>query len=168
VSGSTVSPERIRSAEPEWSLDVPIAPEAVVQRIARAINLPKKRLLGLLKTEREYVGVVGGQDFEIWERQGRAVHAVGRVRAVRGGSRLEARFVVTPRTRLLLMLFFPLYVLAAFGIAAQGVHGISLTSLGAAIVGALVLASIFALAARTQRGQLRQFLEKMFVEERGL
>ena len=95
------------------------------------------------------------------------MHAVGRVRAVRGGSRLEARFVVTPRTRLLLMLFFPLYVLAAFGIAAQGVHGISLTSLGAAIVGALVLAAIFALAARTQRDQLRQFLDKMFVEERG-
>ena len=61
VSGSTVSPERIRGAEPDWSLDIPIAPDAVVQRIARAINLPKKRLLGLLKTERETGGVAVAQ-----------------------------------------------------------------------------------------------------------
>jgi hypothetical protein len=156
---------RVLPPKADWSLDVPIAPEAVAQRIAVSINRPKKRLLGLLKTEREYVGVVEGTDFEIWERQARAIHAVGVVRAVRGGGRIEARFLVTPRTRLLLLLFFPLYSLAAFGVASQGVHGLSFTSLAIAVAGSLVLAGIFALAARSQRDQLRSFLHGLFPEE---
>jgi hypothetical protein len=139
-----------------------MAPEAAAQRIAVAINLPKKRLFGLLKTQREFVGVVAGVEFEIWERQARAVHAVGRVSGVHGGSRVEARFVMTPRTQLMLVVFFALYAVAAFGIAAQGVHGLSIISLLIAVAGSLVLAGLFSFAARSQRAQLRDFVARVF------
>ena len=139
-----------------------MAPEAALQRIARSINLPKKRLFGLLKTTREYVGVVDGLDFEMWERQGRAIHAVGRVRGVRGGSRVETAFVVTPRTRLLLIVFYVLYTVGAFGVAVRGDQGLSATSLAIAIAGSLVLAATFAFGARQQREQLRAFVADLF------
>ena len=139
-----------------------MAPEAAVQRIARSINLPKKRLFGLLKTTREYVGVVDGLDFEIWERQGRAIHAVGRIRAVRGGGRVETRFMVTPRTRVLLLVFYVLYTLGAFGVAVRGDQGLSVTSLAIAIAGSLVLTATFALGARQQREQLRAFVADLY------
>ena len=149
---------------PDWSFDVPLAPEAAIQRITRAINLPKKRLLGLLKTKSEFLGVVDGLEFEVWERQARAVHAVGKARGVRGGTRIEVAFLVTPRTRILGALFFALYAIGAFGVASQGVHGLTLTSLLIAIAGSLVLAGLFAYGARSQQRQLRVFLETVFTE----
>ena len=160
------SDPRIRDPRdtPDWSFDVAVAPEAAIQRIEHAINLPKKRLLGLLKTRREFVGVTQGLEFEIWERQERAVHGVGRARGVRGGTRVEMRFLVTPRTRIILVLFFGLYTLGAFGVAAQGVNGLSATSFGIAVAGALALAAIFALGARSQRHQLRVFVEELFAD----
>lgn len=161
----TVRGARDPREAPDWSLDVRIAPDAAAQRLARAINLPKKRLFGLLKTTREYVGVVDGTAFEIWERQARAIHAVGTVRAIRGGSRIETRFLVPPRTRILIVAFFVLYTIAAYGIAAQGVHGLTLTSLAIAIAGSLVLAAIFVAAARSQRSSLQSFVESVFAGE---
>jgi hypothetical protein len=148
----------------DWSLDVPMAPEAAAARIARAINLPKKRLFGVLKTRSEFVGVVEGTAFEIWERQSRAVHAVGQISGVRGGSRVEARFVVNPRTRVLGAAFFVLYAIAAFGIAEQGALGLSPTSLAIAIAGFLLLVAIFYAGARAQRAQLARFLSAVFAE----
>ena len=162
VRRPTDPPSRDPRDAPDWSFDVPIAPEAALQRVARSINLPKKRVFGLLKTTNEYIGVVDGPDFEIWERQGRAIHAVGRVRGVRGGSRIETAFVVTPRTRLLLIVFFVLYTLGAFGVAARGDQGLSVTSLAIAIAGSLVLTATFALGARRQREQLRAFVADLF------
>src|SRR5438874_6021475 len=103
----------------EWSVDIAIAPDGALQKIAAAINRPKKRAFGVLKTENEYVGYIHEGTFEIWERQGRAIHGRGVVRARPGGSRVEVRLVVPRWTKVLVGLFFVLYGLVAAGIATQ-------------------------------------------------
>ena len=109
--------------------------------------------------------MVDGVDFELWERQGRAVHARGAVRAIRGGSRVEMRFVLTARTRALIAVFFVLYVVAAYGLAEQGPHGLSATSFVVAFAGFVVIAGIFLIAARSQRAQLREFVSRVFAPQ---
>ena len=63
---------------------------------------------GVLKTTNEYVGVVRANEFELWERQQRAVHARGRVVPRHRGSRVEVSLVIPRRTRFLVGLFFAL------------------------------------------------------------
>ena len=63
---------------------------------------------------------------------------------------------------MLLVLFFAIYVATAFGIAAQGIHGLSATSFVIAVTGSLAIATIFSLAARMQRTQLREFVAALF------
>jgi len=146
----------------DWSADVATAPGGVLKRLASAINRPKKRAFGLLKTENEYVGVIGDDAFEVWERQKRAIHAHGQVRARAGGSRVEVRLVVPPRTRVLLGVFFVLYIAAAIGIASQPPQpGISPQEVGVSVAGGLVLAVLFAAGARSQRADLRAFLDRV-------
>src|SRR5258705_12612062 len=82
----------------DWALSLACAPAGGLQRIASAINRPKKRAFGVLKTENEYVGFIRDDTFEIWERQGRAIHGLGTIRGRRGGSRVEVRLVL-PRIR---------------------------------------------------------------------
>ena len=148
-----------------WSLDLAIAPEGARQRIAANINKRGKRAFGVLKTANEYVGVVADHEFEIWERQKRAVHARGRVVARHRGTRLEVSFVVPGRTRFLLGLFFVLYVLAALGIAMQPPEpSVTAGEIVVAVAGAVVLAVIFRLGARSQRGDLRALLERSFAD----
>ena len=98
-------------------LEVAIAPEGALVRVSQAINRPKRRSLGIFKMENEFVGVVADGGFEIWERGQRAVHARAQVRARRGGTRIELRFLLPVYTRVLVVLFFVLYAAVAAGIA---------------------------------------------------
>jgi hypothetical protein len=155
------------SVSADWTLDVRIAPEGALGRVSSSINKRKKRLFGVLKTEKEFVGVVRDGGFEIWERQQRAVHAIGKITRRRGGSRIELRFVLPLRTRLLLAVFFGLYTVAAVGIASQGVHGLSLTSGAIVFGGSIALIALFAGSARRQRDDLRAFVRAIFAEDDG-
>ena len=150
-----------------WSLDVAMAPDAAARRIAGAINLPKKRLFGVLKVQREFLGVVDGTEFEIWERQARAVHALGRVRGVRGGSRIEARFAMPARTRALIVVFFVLFLLAAAAIADSRPQGFGSDSIVVLAAGFAALAGLFATGAWWQRRDLRTFIVSLFPREPG-
>ena len=144
-------------------LDLAIAPEGALSRISASVNQRGKRAFGVLKTSNEYVGVVAGQEFEIWERQKRAVHARGRIAGRARGSRLEVNFGVPARTRVLLGIFFLLYALVAFGIATQPQEpSVSPIELLVAIAGAAVLVALFVTGARSQRADLRRFLEHIF------
>ncbi|MEK7863048.1 MAG: hypothetical protein AAB295_07275, partial [Chloroflexota bacterium] len=113
-----------------------IAPEGAIARVSAGINRRPKRSFGVLKTENEYVGVVRESEFEIWERNQRAVHAIGRIGGRRGGSRIELRFAIPPRTRALLLGFFALYAVVAAGLAQQGPGAvISIEEVAAATAG---------------------------------
>ena len=151
------------STKVDWSAELAIAPPGALARITANINRRHKRAFGVLKTENEFVGVVGPEDFDIWERQNRAIHARGRVRAGRSGSRMEVRFVLPLRRRILLAAFSVLYVLAAIGIAALPPDpSISAGEALIAVGGAVALALIFTAGARSQRSDLRSFLERTF------
>jgi hypothetical protein len=148
-----------------WSLDVAIAPHGALQRIAAAINRPRKRAFGVLKTENEFVGFLRDDTFEIWERQGRAIHGFGTIRGRRGGSRVEVRLALRGLTKVVVGLFFALYFLVATGIATQPPRpDVSVEEVAIALVGAAVLAAIFTASAARQRADLRRFLERTFSE----
>src|SRR5258705_8106137 len=147
----------------DWSLDVAIAPAGGLQRIASAINRPKKRAFGVLKTENEYVGFIRDDTFEIWERQGRAIHGLGTIRGRRGGSRVEVRLVLPRIRKIVIAVFFVLYVLVAAGIATQPPGtDISVAELAIASGGGALLAVIFTAGAARQRADLQRFLEQTF------
>jgi hypothetical protein len=153
--------------DPDWTLDVGIAPEAALARLEGAINQRPRRAFGVLKTENEFIGAIVRQRFEVWERRQRAVHAVGIARPRRGGTRIEARFVMPPLTRGLLVAFFVLYVVVVVGIASQPPEpGLSTEELVIAASGAAVTAGLFYGAARRQRADLVQFLGTVFRERR--
>jgi hypothetical protein len=146
-----------------WSLDVAIAPDGAIERIRGNINRRGKRAFGVLKTANEFIGVVTQRDFEIWEKQKRAVHARGRVVTQRRGSRIEVSFVVPAWTRLLLGLFFFLYALVTVGIATQPPDpGVSVGEVLVALAGVAVLVTLFVIGARSQRADLQGFLERVF------
>ena len=152
---------------PDWLLDVGIAPEAALARLEEAINQRPKRAFGLLKTQNEFIGAIAQDRFEVWERRQRAVHAVGLARPKRGGTRIEASFVIPPLTRGLLVAFFVLYVVVVAGIASQPPDpGLSAQELVVAATGAAVTAGLFYGAARRQRADLAGFLETVFRERR--
>jgi hypothetical protein len=142
-----------------------MAPDAAVARVRDAINRRPKRVLGLLKVEREYVGVVGGKAFEIWDRRDHAIHAVGRVRGQRGGTRIETAFTLSRRTRALLLLLFAAYVLAVVGIVQlPEERPAPVPPVVVAFAGALVLTGGFLINARRQRSSLRQFVSGLFAD----
>jgi hypothetical protein len=148
---------------PDWRLDVGIAPEAALARLEAAINQRPKRAFGLLKTENEFIGAIAQDRFEVWERRQRAVHAVGLARARRGGTRIEANFVIPPLTRGLLVAFFALYVVVVVGIASRPPDSaLSAQELVIAASGAAVTGGLFYGAARRQRADLAVFLETVF------
>jgi hypothetical protein len=148
--------------EPDWTLDVRIAPEGALSRVSGAINKRNKRLFGVLKVEKEFVGSVADGGFEIWERQQRAIHGIATVRGRRGGTRIDMRFVVPVRTWILLAIFFALYVTVAAGISLENGPAISPTHVAIATAGAVVLVVIFSVGARQQRIALRTFVEGLF------
>jgi hypothetical protein len=147
----------------DWSLDVAIAPAGAIAKIASAINRPRKRAFGVLKTDNEFVGFIRDDTFEIWERQKRAIHGRGTVRGLRGGSRIEMRLAPRRVTKLLLGLFFVLYALVAAGIATQPPRtDIGVEEIVISLVGAVLLAAIFAASAARQRADLERFVERTF------
>lgn len=148
---------------PDWALELGIAPEAALARLGAAINQRPKRAFGVLKTQKEFVGGVAGDFFEIWERSQRAVHAVGRVQPHSGGTRIEMRFLFPPITKVLIVVFFALYGVAATGVAI-GARDVTLALADVAIGlgGAVVLTILFTSAARQQRADLRAFVERVF------
>ena len=142
-------------------MDVRIAPEDALSRVSSAINRRPKRSFGVLKNENEYVGVAREGQFEIWERNQHAVHALGRIRGRSGGSQIEVSFVLPPRRRVLIAVFYVLYVVVASGIALQRSEATLWDGLvGAA--GAAVLSVIFVASAVRQRADLRAFVERVF------
>ncbi|OLC56718.1 MAG: hypothetical protein AUH85_05375 [Chloroflexi bacterium 13_1_40CM_4_68_4] len=147
----------------DLALDLAIAPDGAIGRIGASINKRGKRAFGVLKTANEYVGVVRANEFELWERQQRAVHARGRVVARHRGSRVEVNLVIPRRTRFLLGLFFALYLLVSLGIATQPPDpSVSAGEVLVSIAGAGVLAALFTAGARSQRADLRTFFERVF------
>lgn len=147
------------------ALDVRLAPEAVAGRIASAINRPPRRAFGLLKTENEFVGIVRGTEFEIWERRNHAVHAVGIVQGRRGRSRVELRTRLTPRTRWQLALFFALFALAvvAFALTPSDRPPLLPTPL-VGVAGAAVLGAVFYVGANRQRADLERFVRSILAD----
>ena len=149
----------------DWSLDVAIAPAGAMAKIAAAIDRPRKRAFGVLKTENEFVGFTHNDTFEIWERQKRAIHGRGTVRGLRGGSHIEMRIATRGATKVLVGVFFALYALVALGIATQPPKpDIGFEEIAIAVGGAVLLAVIFAAGAAQQRADLRRFLERTFTE----
>ena len=117
----------------------------------------------MLKLDREYVGTVGATAFEIWERRDHAVHAVGRVRGQRGGTRIEAEFRLSRRTRALLVLLFAVYAIAVVGtLQLPEQRSESLPPAAIAFAGAVVLGAGFTISARRQRSHLRTFISGLF------
>jgi hypothetical protein len=147
----------------DWSLDLAMAPDGAAGRIAANINRRGKRAFGVLKTANEYVGVVRANEFEVWERQKRAIHARGRVVPRHRGSRVEVTFMIPRRTRVLMGLFFVLYAVVALGIATQPPDpSVSAGEVLVAIAGAVVLIGLFGVGARSQRADLRSLIERIF------
>ncbi len=136
----------------DWSLDLAIAPEGATARISANINKRGKRAFGVLKTANEYVGVVADREFEVWERQKRAVHARGRVVARSRGSRVDVRFTVPRRTRFLIGLFS----------TQPPDPSVSAGEVLVSIVGAGVLVALFITGARSQRADLEGFFNRIF------
>jgi len=148
---------------PAISIDVGTAPPGALARISAALNRRPKRVFGVLKVENEYVGYVHGDRFEVWERRQRAIHAVGTVKSREGGSHIEVRFVIPARTRVLVVLFFALYAVVAWGLAVRSSEdAVTAQELVAAVGGAVALGVIFVLAGFRQRSDLRRFVERLF------
>ena len=147
-------------------LDVPIAPAAALARVERSINRREKRLFGIFKTKQEFVGQVFDGGFEVWERQQRAVHLVGLVRARRGGARIELRYALAPVTRVVTVVFFALYLAGTVGLAVRAPdESLSPVELAAILIGAAVLGGGFLYFARRQRADLAAFVARVFAEE---
>jgi hypothetical protein len=147
----------------DLTLDLAIAPDGAIDRISASINKRGRRAFGVLKTANEYVGVVREHEFELWERQQRAVHARGRVVPRHRGCRLEVSLIVPRRTRFLVGLFFALYALASVGIATQPPDPtITAGEVLVSLLGAVVLVALFAAGARSQRADLQRFFERVF------
>ena len=142
----------------DWTIEVALAPAAAIDRIASSINLPRKRLFGVVKTRAEYVGVIDGESFEVWVRRDRAVHAFGEARAARGGTRVDATFRLSPVSRGALVVFFPLYLLGAAGLATLD-GPVSTIDVLVAAGGLATMIVFFVDADRRQRRALRQFLD---------
>ncbi|OLD96156.1 MAG: hypothetical protein AUI36_45925 [Cyanobacteria bacterium 13_1_40CM_2_61_4] len=105
------------------------------------------------------------EEFEVWERRQRVVRLRGRVQARTGGTRMELRLVLPLRTRILIGLFFGLYIVVAIGIASRPPETVlSAGEMLTAVAGAVVLALIFLAAAERQRRDLRAFVESLFAD----
>jgi len=147
----------------DGELRVAVAPDAALQLIEGALNRKAKRVLGL-KVDREYVGVVDGRRFEVWDRSRHAVHMLGTVSGDRAGSRIALESALTKRARFFIGLF--LVVLGAL-VTAMSLPADRASSTITPLAGvAAMLASVatFYAAARIQRAALRAFLQRVFEE----
>jgi hypothetical protein len=146
----------------DYVRDVAVAPEALAVRLRAAVNVRPKRALGVLKVHAEWVGIVTGTEFVVWEKQQHATRAIGRIRARRGGSRVDARIEVTRRTWVLMIVFFALFVLASFGLLSrEDGLGLGPTGLTVAALGGFVMLTLFWSASLRQRAALKAFLNEV-------
>jgi hypothetical protein len=146
----------------DGELRVRLAPDAAMRRIEGALNRPPKRILGL-KVSSEFVGVVQGRRFEVWERRRHAVHMLGEVSGERDGSRIALRSGLTLRARILIGLFFILFGIVAIGLAGlPGERVLPAAAPFAGLAGGLGAAAIFYAAMRSQRAALRGFVRGVF------
>ena len=151
---------------PDQVLDVAIAPAAALAKVERSINRRGRRLFGILKTEKEFVGQVFGEGFEVWERQQRAIHLVGLVSARRGGTRVELRYALAPVTRVVTVFFFVLYLAGTIGLSLREPEpAVSGTEILAIVLGAVILGCGFAYSARRQRADLEAFAARVLRDE---
>lgn len=147
-------------------LHVPLKPDAAMRRIADAMNRPARRVLGV-KIANEYVGVVQGHRFEVWERRHHAVHLLGEVIREQDGSRIELQTGLTLRARILIVLFFALLVVFAGGIASlPRERAFPEATPFFAAAGVLAPAAVFLWSARAQAADLRAFVAKALAEVR--
>ncbi len=144
----------------EDELRVAAKPDKVMRVIEEAMNRPVKRLLGV-KIANQYVGVVHGRQFEVWERRRHAVHLLGEVNRERDGSRITLRTGLTLRARILLGMFFALFAALAFGLATLPADRVLPEATPFIMVGGgLAAAAIFTYSARSQAEDLRRFVAK--------
>jgi len=148
--------------------EVPVAPEALLSRLRAELAKRPKRALFVLKVHSEWLGLVHGDRFVVWERSGHATHARGRIVRRAGGSRVEARIGPTRRTLVLGAAFFVLFGLAAYGLLGRE-EGLGHGPLGIALAvgGAAVLLGMFLSATRRQQDALRAFLDGVFLPADG-
>ena len=153
---------------PDEVLDLAIAPAAALARVERSINRRGRRLFGIFKTEKEFVGQVFDGGFEVWERQQRAIHLVGLVRGRRGGTRAELRYVLAPVTRVVTVIFFVLYFVGTIGLSLREPDpALSAVELVSVVAGAAVLGAGFAFFARRQRADLKAFAARVLSDRGG-
>jgi hypothetical protein len=146
-------------------LDIAATPGAVLVKVKAAINRREGRLFGVIKTKKEFVGLVFDEGFEIWERQQRAIHLVGLVRAQPGGTRVELRYALAPVTRVVTVVFFLLYFVGTIGLSLREPDpAVSVTELVAIMLGAAILSGGFAYAARRQRADAEAFVARILGE----
>jgi hypothetical protein len=144
-------------------IDVPLAPEALASRLRSRLNQRPKRAFGILKVSDEWIGVVHGNSFAVWERRQHAMRADGRIRGVRGGSRVEARIALTRRSALMMAIFFVLFAVGAVGILSQPEGlGISPATLVIALLAGFGTLLVFWVGSLRQRAALRAFLADVF------
>ena len=150
----------------EVELRVALKPDAALRRITDAMNRPSKRLLGI-KIANEYVGVVQGRQFEVWERRRHAVHLLGEVTRDHDGSRIALHTGLTLRARILLGVSLVLLLVFAAGMAtlpAERAFPEATPFLAvAAVVGAAVVSYY---SVRAQAADLRAFVAKALEDAR--
>lgn len=152
------------SISDELLIEVPVAPEALASRLRSRLNQRPKRVLGILKVSDEWIGVVhGNNQFAVWERRQHAMRAEGRIRGVRGGSRVEARIALTRRSAVMMVLFFVLFFVGAIGILSQPEGlGISPATLVIAVLAGFGTLLGFWIGSLRRRAALRAFLADVF------
>lgn len=149
----------------DFLLEVAVAPEGLASRLRARINQRPKRMLGVIKVSNEWIGRVEGNEFAVWERRQHAVRAHGRIRGQRGGSRVEARIALSPRSRNLMIAFFALFATGAVGaLSAPEGLGLSPASLTVAFLAGLATLLVFWVGSLRQRAALRAFLADVFQE----
>lgn len=143
-------------------LEIALGPDAALRRISEAMNRPARRILGL-KIANEYVGVIQGRRFEVWERRRHAVHLLGTVTPKRDGSRVELRTGLTSRARIFLIAAMVLLVILALGMATMPAERAFPEATPFLTVGAvLAAAAILYFSAETQAADLRTFVATAF------
>ena len=144
-------------------IEISVAPEALASRLRGRLNQRPKRALGILKVSDEWIGVVHGNEFAVWERRQHAMRAQGRIRGVRGGSRVEARIALTRRSAVMMVVFFVLFAVGAVGVLSQPEGlGISPATLVIALLAGFGTLIVFWVGSLRQRAALRAFLADVF------
>lgn len=144
-------------------IEAPIAPEALASRLRSRLGQKPRRAFGVLKVTDEWVGAVQGNEFTVWERRNHAIRARGRIRGVRGGSRVEARVALQRRSAVMLVIFLAVFAVGAIGILTQprGL-GISPGTLVLVVGAGVTTLLVFWVASLRQRAALRAFLADVF------